>query len=384
MMKTWLLAVMIASNFGFAQEQNEPNNNNKTILQRVKNRDFPSVFQAWSPCDSIKDEDADTTIARHDLMFCMPDHLGLKWNNDHPGLADSLDAASVQAALQRRTNLLQKNPNLIILAEIRYYDAPASYMPQNHTWFKRDPNGIPLVGWTEGGHLLLDYTNPEFREHIAKQAKAVVDSGVYDGIMLDWWRDDADRLELIKIIRKAVGTNALILCNTNDNTAPQSAPYINGYFMECTRSKTATDWERIANTLQWAGENLRKPTINCLETWYHNSREDLNLMRATTTLSMTVTDGYCLFSDPNPLPTPDHLHNWYPFWDTKIGKPTAKGKKEDNGCYTRTFEKGLAVYNPIGNPSAVFKFPNPVKSAATGKTAAEHTVPSGDGDLFLN
>jgi len=202
--------------------------------------------------------------------------------------------------------------------------------------------------------------------------------------MLDWWRDDADRLELIKTIRKAIGTNALILCNTNDNTTPQSAPYINGYFMECTRSKTAADWERIANTLQWAGENLRKPTINCLETWYHNSREDLNLMRATTTLSMTVTDGYCLFSDPNPLPTPDHLHNWYPFWDTKIGKPTAKGKKEDNGCYTRTFEKGLAVYNPMGNSSAVFKFPNPVKSAATGKTATEHSVPSGDGDLFLN
>ncbi|MEN6309120.1 MAG: putative glycoside hydrolase [Anaerohalosphaeraceae bacterium] len=383
MIKTWFLAVLVVSNFGFAQEQNEPNNN-KTVLQRVKNRDFPSVFQAWSPCDSVKNEDADTLIARHDLIFCMPDHLGLKWNNSHLGLADNLDADSIQKALQRRQSLLQKNPNLIILAEIRYYDAPNTYLPQDHAWYQRDPNGIPLAGWSEGGYWLLDYKNPEFREHLAKQAKAVVDSGVYDGIMLDWWRDDADRLELVKTIRKAIGTNALILCNANDSITPQSAPYINGYFMECTRSKTAADWTRIADSLQWAGENLRKPTINCLETWFHNSREDLNLMRSTTTLSMTVSDGYCLFSDPNPLPSSDHLHSWYPFWDTKIGKPTAKGKLEENGCYTRTFEKGLAVYNPMGNPSAVFKFPNPVKSAATGKTALEHAVPSGDGDLFLN
>jgi|GEM_PF-4784401 len=148
MKKTWLLAIMVVSNFGFAQEQNS-SNNNKTILQRVKNRDFPSVFQAWNPCDSIKNEDADKAIARHDLIFCLPDHLGLKWNNDHPGLADSLDADSVQAALQRRSKLLQMNPNLIFLAEIRYYDAPNSYLPSNHEWFKRDPNGVPLVGWTE-------------------------------------------------------------------------------------------------------------------------------------------------------------------------------------------------------------------------------------------
>jgi hypothetical protein len=35
--------------------------------------------------------------------------------------------------------------------------------------------------------------------------------------------------------------------------------------------------------------------INCLESWFHQSRDDLNLMRATTTLALTRSDGYALF-----------------------------------------------------------------------------------------
>jgi len=35
---------------------------------------------------------------------------------------------------------------------------------------------------------------------------------------------------------------ALIIANANDRTTPQTAPYINGYFMECYRSRTAKDW----------------------------------------------------------------------------------------------------------------------------------------------
>ena len=48
-------------------------------------------------------------------------------------------------------------------------------------------------------------------------------------------------------------------------------------------------------------------------------------LRATTTLSLVRSDGYALFSDPNPLPTPDHLHDWYPFWDKSLGKTAGDG-----------------------------------------------------------
>ena len=239
------------------------------------------------------------------------------------------------------------------------------------------------MGWEEGEYIQLDFSNPEYRNHVAQRAEAAVKSGVVDGVMLDWWNDDDDRLALIKTVRERIGEDALILANANDRQTPETAPYINGYFMECYRSKTPEDWERIADTLSWAAKSLREPRVNCLETWFHKSREDLDLMRATTTLSLTLSNGYCLFSDPNPLPRPDHLHNWYDFWDTDLGKPLSEGKKQADGSTLREFSKGAALYNPMGNvPVSVF-FEEPRRSAATGKRSREHSLNPGDGDIYL-
>ncbi|MHC4566923.1 MAG: hypothetical protein ACYTE3_14350, partial [Planctomycetota bacterium] len=204
-----------------------------------------------------------------------------------------------------------------------------------------------------------------------------------DGVLLDWWRDDDSRLELAKMVREAIGDKHLIIANANDRTTPRTAPYVNGYFMECYRSKTPKDWMRIAETLKWAEVNLREPRANCLETWYHNSRDDLNLMRATTTLSLTCSNGYCLFSDPNPLPTGDHRHNWYPFWDANLGKSTAPGVTMPDGTIRRQFENGTAVYNPMDNKTVTITFDQARTSAATGKTSESHTLKSLDGDIYL-
>ena len=76
-------------------------------------------------------------------------------------------------------------------------------------------------------------------------------------------------------------------------------------------------------------------------------------MRATTTLALTHSDGYCLFSDPNPLSSPDHLHNWYAFWNRSLGKPVAKGTANSDGTMRREFENGTVVYNPMGNKVVV-------------------------------
>jgi hypothetical protein len=38
----------------------------------------------------------------------------------------------------------------------------------------------------------------------------------------------------------------------------------------------------------------------------------------------------------------------------------------------------------MGNAPATYTFPKPVKSAATGKAAAEHTINPCDGDILLN
>jgi hypothetical protein len=350
---------------------------------RIAGRTFPSIFQAWNPADNLPNEDALVTAARHDLIFHGAGFYGLRWDHAYAGLATGFTQASIAQGLARREELLDLNPNLVLMMEIRYRDAHSSFLPEGHKWWRRDSGGDLVMGWAEGGYIQLDFSNPAYREQVAQRARAAVESGVVDGVMLDWWRDDADRLALIEAVRAAIGEEALILANANDRTTPQSAHLINGYFMECTRSATPGDWRRIARTLVWAEEHLREPRVNCLETWYHDSRQDLSLMRATTTLALTHSDGYGLFTDPNPLPTPDHLHNWYDFWDHDLGQPLAPGEQQADGSMIRAFGKGWVVYNPMGNAVVSLSFDGPVDSAATGKCAREHAIPPGDGDIFL-
>jgi len=341
------------------------------------------LFQAWSPADNLYNEDELVTAARHDLIFHHAGYFGMRWNHENWGLATSFVRESIRRGLKKREALLELNPNVLLIMEIRYRDAHRSFLPENHRWWKRDERGKLVMGWEEGGYIQLDFSNPQYRNHVAERAAAATKSGVVDGIMLDWWNDNTDRLALIKTIRSRIGEHALILANANDRKTPKTASFINGFFMECYRSKTPKDWQRIAETLTWAERHLKKPRINCLETWFHESRADLHLMRATTTLSLTLSDGYCLFSDPNHLPTPDHLHDWYEFWGTDLGKPVSPGNKRQDGSVRREFSKGTAVYNPMGNRAVTIIFSELRKSAATGKVAGRHSVAAGDGDIFI-
>ncbi|MBU6171613.1 MAG: hypothetical protein KGQ87_09035 [Verrucomicrobia bacterium] len=353
-----------------------------TIEYRIRHRTFPSVFQAWNPADNL-DEDPTVTEARHDLIFHGESFYGLQWDGASPGMATGFIPESIPLGLRRRQDLLQKNPNIILLLELRYRDAHRSFLPEGHAWWKRDADGKIVPGWEEEGYLQLDFSNPQFRECVAKRAEAAVKSGVVDGVMLDWWGDDEDRLLLVKEIRTRIGDDALILANANDTPTPRTAPFINGYFMECFRSQTLEDWNRIAATLTWAERTLRAPRINCVETWFHKSRSDEHLMRATTALVLVLSDGYCLFSDPNPLPTPDHLHNWYQFWEKRLGRPLAPGVKRPDGAMSRDFAFGTATYNPMGNEPVTISFGEPRTSITTGKRSRTHTVAPCDGDLFL-
>ena len=172
-------------------------------------------------------------LARHDLIWSGPTFFRLAWNDKYAGLADGFTAGSIAKGVAFRQKLLDLNPNTVLIAEIRYRDAYEGYLPEGHKWWLRDKSGQIVPGWDEGNFLCLDFHNPEFRQHVAKQSRAAVESGVVDGVMLDWWSDDASRLALVQEVRRAVGEEAIIIANANDRTTPQTALYINGYFMEC-------------------------------------------------------------------------------------------------------------------------------------------------------
>ncbi|MBN1506664.1 MAG: hypothetical protein JW955_07450 [Sedimentisphaerales bacterium] len=355
-----------------------------SIVSRITTRDFPSVFQAWGQAENVADVNQIEAVAKHDLMWsCIGLGGGLQWDTTPRGLAEQFTASSIERGRAVRKQLLKLNPHIILIAEIRYRDAPPSWLPEGHEWWMHAENGQIARGWDEGGYLRLDYRNAQFRKHVAKRAKAAIESGVADGIMLDWWNDDDYRLALVKEVRAAIGEVALIIVNTNHRKAPRSASYVNGLFMECLASSTPRDWETIPETLTWAESSLRPPHVNCVEVWCQNSRRDLHLMRAVTTLVLTHSNGYCLFSDPNPLPTPDHLHDWYPFWSKGLGKPLANAAPRDDNAVMREFEKGIAVYNPMGNRAVEVVLDEAHTSRATARSSRIHTLAPCDGDIYL-
>jgi len=345
---------------------------------RLNARTFPSVFQAWNPVEGL-DEDPNVSLARHDLMWHEPTFFGLEWVGGI-GVGESFTAASIIKAHDYVAELFKLNPNLVLLAEIRHVDLPADALPLDHPWWLRDAQGNRVPGW--GPYFKIDEDNAEVQRHIVAQAKACIDSGVLDGIMLDVWYETPGRLALLKAIRAAIG-DFIIIANVNYNKAPSSAPYLNGIMMECGYPKTANEWESIRSTLVWANSSLRQPSIPCLETWYLNESAELNRMRATTAMALTHSRGFCLFSPFDGVNGGDHVHHWYPFWDKKLGMPVGPLRTRNDGAYERLFQNGTVIYNPPNNNTVKITFPEPRTSAGDGSRAVAHSLPPLDGGIYL-
>ena len=141
----------------------------------------------------------------------------------------------------------------------------------------------------------------------------------------------------------------------------------------------------VRDSLQWLETNLREPRTVMLEGGTDTSEPpdspyNLQLMRATTTMSLTHSDGYVLFGIGG-----GHEHYWYDFWDADLGQPVGEKfqfYEEIEGLYIREFTNGWAVYNQSGEAQVV-TLPEEVQSVASGLVSAEHAVLNIDGDIFL-
>lgn len=389
-----LLASQVATAF-VSNHLVSKNQDISNITQRVKSRNFPSVFQAWGDVTNMAPENINVTRARHDILWNgIGDSDGLIWDTAPVGgyklLATGFTRACIVNGQNYRQTLLGHNPNMILLANLGYHGAKASWLPDDNEWWLRDANGNKIVSWTGGNDpwYRLDFANPGLRAQVGKWAKAAVSSGVYDGALLDWWdetREASARLALLQEVRSAIGDTCLIVVNANDKYSIKSAPYINGVFMETAANvpKTEDRWNKIKDVMVWNQANVLEPKLVCLEVWYENSRDELNRMRAATTLSLTLSNGYCLFSEPNSAPGVDHKHDWYSFWNKSLGKAVGAGSLQPNGSYMREFDNGYAVYNPMGNGQVIVTFPVNYVRVSTGASAKVHNVPDQDGEIFL-
>ncbi len=423
-------------------------------------RNYPSVFQAWNGIENRSTGDELHRLAQHDLAFAHPyAMLRISWNisEKHPyaGLATGLNPNQLHIARERKQELLSLNSHLQLLVEIRYRDAKylsrenethvenwwdVGFYPPDSPYWLRDKNGEPVIGWGEDTnadgkidendtilHFLIDFTNPEVQELIVNKTFALKASGLFDGIMLDWWNEGnatspigvndwsatiltpetelEARLSILQKIRAQVGDDFLILVNANTRQIPKSASYVNGIFMECYKSEYGKGYSldqilQMEETLLWAEQHLREPRINCLEGWRvvtdymgdlktrvreRNSAENLQWMRMITTLSLTHSDGYVLFGDDNAIPVPDHLHNWYDFWNADLGQPiqeTAAQYQGVVGLFAREFEKGWAVYNRSGSKQTI-TFNDSTMGVNGGNRQFHHEIPDFDGEILL-
>ena len=392
------------------------------VEDRMENRSFPSVFQAWPEKGLRKDLTAFHDLYWHGLPF------GLNWltTSERQMLTGDIEKAKAQ-----RDELLSKNPNMLFLVTIQYRDAiVGSQYPEDFPYWVRDENGNPVKAWynreDDRGDVkmyLLDFTNPDVQDIIVQRAVAVSKCGLYDGIVFDWWHEsivslsdwndwskqystvEAEleaRLSMVRRIREIVRDDFLIIGNTNDRKIPVTGPYLNGGFMEVPVNLQGTletpvnvlqsDYihERLAeieSSLFWLDQNLRSPRVNCLEGWGiiaedPYSQNNKRLMRIITTLSLTHSDGYFSYFRGWHL---GREYVWYDFWDANLGKPIGqKAQLHQNieGLFIREFTNGWAVYNRSGVAREV-SLTQDATGVASGQTGRKHQLADLDGEIYL-
>ena len=416
-----------------------------SITERLAARSHPSIFMAWSNIHGNVSENVNnnTRLTYFDLIF--PAVFGdiywkktptgeyyLKGAPEHPNQENGFYWQGLTAH-----EIRQKNPNILYLV-----DLPMVSHPTRTPMYREIYTDFPYLTYPDGSEsdFWVDFTLPAVQDIIVKLAIASYECG-FDGVFYDFWNnhrhhlhptrtveeDIAARLSILKRIRETTGDAFLIIVNTNEGTTLEDAPYINGLMMETYRVTSDNYSPKglavLEDTLLWAAANLRKPVVNCLEVQgigelSPNHPKNLRLMRVATTLSLTHSDGFLLytmgvsgldfkhthdaaFNGPwdfwkqhllNHNAPHDHHHTpyWHDFYDAPLGQPlgglaevyqTPKGVFID-GLFIREFTNGWAVYNRSGIAQTIR-----LRTEAIGVTSRlqdrQHTIEDLDGEIYL-
>ena len=399
-----------------------------SIHSRLENITYPSVFQACGDIVNLPELSWEERIAYHDLFFC-GQTFGWVWTPTPDGNLRLIGDPEVSSIATDR--IRARNPNILLLSSINYYVVGLDEFPDDWPYFLRDAEGKRFK-FQEWDQYVIDFTHPVVQEMIIQKAAEIARCGIFDGTGLDHWGKggigpitDEEAWEakdrIIQGIRDAVGDDFLIQVTTSNRTIPpRHAEYINGLFMETTEDYeggyTYAGLAHIENTLSWAEENLREPQVNCLagrgvRSEPLDSPRNLQWMRLWTTMSLTHSDGYVLFTMGGALDHPPHtfeflpghadLHAqgirhthqnkkyWYDFYEADLGRPVGgdetKAQLYENreGLFVREFTNGWAVYNRSGTAQEI-EFSEEVSGWASGvEHQRQHTLADLDGEIYL-
>ena len=264
------------------------------VKERIENRTFPSIFQAWNDVVGLDHLTWEQRNVLHDLHWS-PNFETIEWDptptEPTEGVAVSL-AGPLDHARKVRQRRLDQNPNMAFLLKMRFHSHTETedFPPDSDLWL-RDTQG--QIVQNHKGDYLINFLKPEVQDLLVSRIIAVERCGLYDGVFIDGFNRNGTGFvgrnrvpftdeEIIQVmlnifhrVRSQVRDGFLIVVNANRSKATRYAEFINGTFME-----TLTDFlggvpggytrgglAEIESTLTWSEQNLRYPQTNCLEGW---------------------------------------------------------------------------------------------------------------------
>ena len=416
-----------------------------SVTEKVQTRSLPSITAPWAEWFVNKHHLSPAEMTASHDMFWSPE-FGLRFQRTDEGV--SLVGDWIEAHRQQEA-LLALNPNVILLCEVNMRGAApespflkALYSRDDFPWV-RDASGkiirgVPAEQYTD---LLIDFTHPIAQDIIVAQAIAVAESGLWDGILFGYWNEKSVVLDgyrsnaaeqnaresILQRIRDAVEDDFLIIVSGTGKLR-FGTPYINGIILDSDRQYFSNDQRTgliaLESNLLWAEKNLREPRTNYLQAKGIGSELPLSqtnkqAMRCFTTLSLTHSDGYFLYTmgvdwgEPHPHDdfywnypykrtnwdywnqhTHSHdtflhehggAHYWYDFWDVDLGQPVGgKGQlyRGRNGLFIREFTNGWVVYNRSGREQQV-QLPMQATGVTSRISSTSHIVPDLEGEIYL-
>ena len=400
--------------------------------ERVENRTFPSIALPGSSLVNIKanpirwltpSDDPDIyyeEATKHDLHHYA--HMfGLSWHltptEPAYGLSTRLYANSdFEHVISEYQEYAQRNPNMLFLPEIRLHNhLDSDAFPSDSEFWLRGADGQILKNDVPWDEYTIDILNPEVQQLLIKRVVGIAECGLFDGVLFDAFvpyhvyvyneflgiateeEVVAAYITILKGIRARVRDDFLILVNRNEKKSPRYAEWINGAFMEINPEHsggfTYKKLDEVEDALLWNEAHLREPRINVLQgegvVEPIDGPNNLRWMRVFTTMSLTHSDGYCIFRAPQEIDGYiQAVHIWYDFWDAPLGRPVGgaetKGQLYENreGLFIREFTNGWAVYNRSGQEQRI-QLPERVSGVSSGITGLQHTLPDLDGEIYL-
>ena len=350
----------------------------------------PRIAMLWSP---VRAEAALASAARHDLVVLGVGTLGLVYDRKPIGFAEGFTSASIEAARERMSELRRRRPGIVIVAEIYFYEWSDAWLPEDHPWWLRR-DGQRQQFWP-GTHR-TNWYDAAYRARVAGWTASLQQAGV-DGAFFDNLREEPEPwIALLTETRRRVGERFLLLANAGYEVGRHdfAAPFLNGFMYESGWSHGRTEWDATIASMQRTESLLREPRISVVERFEDTAdragwpgdprrgkkpRPDPAARRWSLCFALAIGDLHYLFADDT-----SHVHDWYPEYDVKIGRPAGPGERLGPHAWRRRYEKALVVVNLPGatRPERV-DLGREATDTLTGERKRSFEIPPGDGRILL-